>query len=460
MFDKINKAITDYNMLNNIDNVIVALSGGADSMSLLHFLSKHAEYYGINVYAAHLNHMLRGAESERDYNFVNDYCDVSGIKLFSRNSDISALAAKRGIGLEECGRQERYAFFEELCEQMANTVVATAHTSSDNAETVLLNITRGCGTDGLCGIPPVRGKIIRPLIKCSRTDVEKYCKENSISFVTDSTNLQDDYNRNKIRLKVIPVLKQINPSVEEAVNRLSDIASMNAAYISKAAADEYIRCENSVGLSVDKLRQCSKEIIGDVIKYAVDKNFNIAAEKKHIGLIEKIISDGHGAVELKKNMTVRIKKGSMIFEIIKDNSLEECSPFIETALKLDNSFLYNGKIFYFSPKFDFTEKNKNKINKKLLNQCLSCDIISCDTVIRHRKSGDTFRPLGRGCTKTVKKLFNEMNVPVNQRDKLLVAAKGSIVYWIENIGVSEDALCCDKNNGYFCIEVKDDVSGY
>ena len=460
MFDKIDRAITYYNMLSGADNVIVALSGGADSMSLLHFLSKKADYYGITVYAAHLNHMLRGAESERDYNFVKDYCNINNIQLFYRSADISKLSAERGIGLEECGRLERYAFFEELCKQMTNTVAATAHTSSDNAETVLLNITRGCGTDGICGIPPVRGKIIRPLIKCSRTDIEKYCKDNGIVFVTDSTNLQDDYNRNKIRLKVIPILKQINPSFDESVNRLSEIAGMNASYIRKAAEDEYIRCQDSVGLSVLKLRQCRKDIFGDVIKYAVDKNFKISAEKKHIYLIEKIIGDGHGALELRKNMTVRIKKDSLIFEITKDDHSDECTKFVERILKLDNNFIYNGKNFYFSPKFDFTAENNNKINKKLLNQCLSCDIISCNTVIRHRKSGDIFRPPGRGCTKTVKKLFNEMNVPVDKRDKLLVVAKGSVVYWIETIGVSQDALRSENNSGYFCIEVKENVSGY
>ena len=284
MFDKVAKTVSQYGMFEGKDKVIVALSGGADSMSLLHCLVKNAEYFGVTVLAAHLNHRLRGEESERDFKFVTEQCNALNVRLFTKCEDISALAKDRKIGLEECGREERYRFFAELAKDN-HTVIATAHTASDNAETVLMNITRGSGLEGLCGIPPIRGNIVRPLINCSRSDIEKYCTDNNIGWVLDSSNLSLEYNRNKIRNSVLPVLKQINPSVESSINRLSDTVNKNLAYIHTVVVDEYNRCKKDTGLSITELEKCNNNIVSNVIKYAVDKNFGIAAEKKHIEII-------------------------------------------------------------------------------------------------------------------------------------------------------------------------------
>lgn len=455
MFDKVAKTVSDYKMFDGKDKVIVALSGGADSMSLLHCLAKNAELFGITVSAAHLNHMLRGEESERDFSFVIEQCKSLNVEIFTKYADIAKIAGERKIGLEECGREERYRFFAELAKDN-HTVIATAHTASDNAETVLMNITRGSGMEGLCGIPPVRGNVVRPLINCSRADIERYCKDNNISWVLDSSNLSLEYNRNKIRNSVLPVLKQINPSVENAINRLSDIANKNIAYIGQAAMGEYNRCINDDGLNIGELKKCDNNILSDVIKYAIDKNFDITAEKKHIEIIENIIKSGHGAVEIRKNLTVKAVGDNLVFEKLCDRVSNNKLYFKETVLKLDNKFQFNNKIYVFSPKKIFSSENNNKINKKLLNTSLSCDIISCDTIIRHRKSGDVFKPVERNCTKTVKKLFTEMKVPVSVRDELLVIAKGNNVYWIETIGASQDAAVKDEDSEYFTVTVDAD----
>ena len=453
MFDKVAKTVSEYKMFDGRDKVIVALSGGADSMSLMHCLVKNAEYFGITVSAAHLNHMLRGEESERDFNFVIEQCKSLNVEIFTKREDIAKIAAERKIGLEECGREERYRFFAELVKD-SHTVIATAHTASDNAETVLMNITRGSGMEGLCGIPPIRGNIVRPLINCSRAEIEKYCKENNIGWVLDSSNLSLEYNRNKIRNSVLPVLKQINPSVENAINRLSGIVGENLEYIGKVVRDEYNRCKNDVGLSISELKKCDNNITANVIKYAIDKKFNITAEKKHIEIIENIVASGRGAVELRKGMTVKAVGDSLVFEKLCQRISNNDLYFEERTLKLDNKIRYNNKIYVFSPKKFFSSENNNKINKKLLNTNLNCDIISCDTIIRHRKSGDVFKPAGRNCTKTVKKLFTEMKIPVALRDELLVIANGNNVYWIETIGVSQEAVVKEKNSEYFTVTVE------
>lgn len=453
MFKEIENAVSEYNMFGGKKRVIAALSGGADSMCLLHFLVTNARSFGITVCAAHLNHCLRGEESERDFEFVVAECRKLGVELFTKRSDIAGLAKTRKIGLEECGREERYRFFEELIHD-DETVVATAHTASDNAETVLMNITRGCGIEGLTGIPPVRGNIVRPLIRCSRKHIEEYCEMNGVSFVTDSSNFSEEYNRNKIRLSVLPNLKRINPSVESSINRLSVIASKNLEYIRKKTNEEYESCKCSEGLSISKLKNCDSNILAEVIKLAIDKYFNISAEKKHIDIIGRIINDGHGAIELRKNKTVRAVGDSLVFESAVGGMIE-VPRFEDTAFKLGMRIEYNNKAYIFSPKKNISELNNVKINKKLLNQCISCDIISCDTVIRNRKSGDIFKPVGRNCTKTVKKLFNEMKLPQDERDTLLVLANGSNVLWIEGIGASQDALPKSEDTDCFTVEIID-----
>ena len=205
-------------------NVTVALSGGADSMSLLYALLNLREKLGITVNAAHLNHMIRGEEAERDTCFVKEQCEKLGVKLYCEYADIPAIAEREGISLELAARNTRYEFLKRV----SSGLVATAHTASDNLETLLYNLARGSGLDGLCGIPPKRGIFIRPLITCTRDTVENYCSENNIPFVTDSTNLADDYTRNKLRHKVVPVLKEINPAVEMNALRTSSILRQDA----------------------------------------------------------------------------------------------------------------------------------------------------------------------------------------------------------------------------------------
>lgn len=457
MFDLIDSALTSYNMLSGVNKVIVGLSGGADSMCLLHFLASKSEYYGIKVEAAHINHCLRGQESERDCDFVKDQCDKMNIAVHIKRADIAAIAAEKKIGLEQCGREVRYRFFDELASD-ENTVIATAHTASDNAETVLLNITRGCGLDGLAGIPPVRGKIIRPLINAYRSDIENYCNENSVAFVTDSTNLMQDYSRNKIRLSVLPTLSLINSSVEKAVNRVSQTASIEAAFLTSVADKEYHRCITQNGIYIPKLKEVDQRLLPRVVKLAVECQLGCVPEKCHVDLICRCVAQGHGAVMPHGRNRVRVSGEYLVFdkvdeEIVKTNA----SPVIDARLlNLNTAYRFGGKTIIISPlKKGENYHNGCIVNKKLVNQRISCDIISDGAVLRNRQSGDTFKPIGRGCTKTLKKLFTELKIPQEKRSTLLVAAVGSNVCWIEGIGVSQDCLA-GGNSDFFVIEVSYD----
>ena len=199
--------ITEYGMVSPDIRIVVGVSGGADSIALLHYLHTH---FPDSVVAAHVNHCLRGAESERDEQFVYSFCKERRIPLFVCREEVAVLAKEQKQSIEDCGRAVRYDFFHSLLKSDTDRI-ATAHTLSDTAETVLFHLARGSGVKGLAGIPPVRGQIIRPLISITREEVEQYCQHYGLSYVEDSTNASLEYTRNRIRHRVIPAMAEVHP---------------------------------------------------------------------------------------------------------------------------------------------------------------------------------------------------------------------------------------------------------
>lgn len=227
------RAVHDFGMAEGAGCVVAALSGGADSVSLLRALKSSENILGADVRACHLNHGLRGADSDSDEAFCERLCEKLGVPLDVRRLDVNALREKHE-SVEEAARRLRYDFFREVACSVGG-VVATAHTASDNAETVLFNLVRGTGASGLCGIPPVRRSegltVIRPLIYCTRGEVEGYLSELGQDYVTDKSNLNVDYSRNRIRLNVIPELEKINPALSQSVSRMTKSLRADNSYL-------------------------------------------------------------------------------------------------------------------------------------------------------------------------------------------------------------------------------------
>jgi len=190
--------------------VLCAVSGGRDSMALLHLLSTMAGDAGFMIAAAHFNHQLRPT-ADRDEDFVRDWCRGHGIPLTCGRGDVRAFARREGLGIEDAARTLRYAFLEDAAQDMGADRIATAHHREDNTETVLLHLLRGTGLQGLGGIPPVRGKIVRPLLEVSRTDIDAYVERNALPYVEDESNRDAAYTRNRLRLEVLPLLEEIAP---------------------------------------------------------------------------------------------------------------------------------------------------------------------------------------------------------------------------------------------------------
>jgi tRNA(Ile)-lysidine synthase len=225
----------EYGMLPPGELVLCAVSGGADSMALLHILKTLSGELGFTLRAAHFNHHLRRAESDRDEAFVRERCQDWGVPLTCGGGDVARAARQSGRGIEETARALRYAFLEETADALGATRIATAHSADDNAETLLLHLVRGSGLAGLTGIPPRRGRIVRPLLTTTRREIETYCAQEKIPYVQDSTNADETYTRNFLRLRVLPLLKEINPRAVEHLSAAAGLLRADNDYLNAQA---------------------------------------------------------------------------------------------------------------------------------------------------------------------------------------------------------------------------------
>ena len=417
--------IKRYNMLENCDRIVVGLSGGADSVCLLSVLNSLKAEYGFSLVAAHINHGIRGAEAQRDEESCKRLCESLGVPLEILHADIPTLSKQQGIGEEECGRIVRYDFFRSLAGERGK--IATAHNLNDNAETLLLNLVRGAGSKGACGIPPVRDNIIRPLIETDRKSIEKYCEENKLQYVTDSTNLECEYSRNKIRIKVLPTLCEIN---QNAVGALSGFASRmreQEAFLESVVNEKYALCvKNSV------LYEAEFSALDIFLKKRIAGRFlselsHGEIEAKHIDDFLRFVGSGKALVTASATEIVSrdgkiFKKPEQAEQFSVDFSLDDKKvnlPFCEISIE----------------KYD--TKDLQNLNKDILDNLIDCDKISNTLILRSRKDGDKFTFSKRRVTKTVKKLFNEDKIPPEVRNRMVILDSDGEVVWLRGYGTNK-----------------------
>lgn len=446
-------AINKYNMIKENDTIVVGVSGGADSMALLHFLLNESDNLKIKVIVTHINHCLRGEESDRDEKFVSDYCRDNGVIFYSCRSNIKSEASEYGISVEECGRKVRYNYFNNIAEKY-HAKIATAHTLSDSIETTMFNMIRGTGIKGLSGIAPVRGKIIRPLIFVTRSQIEDYCVKNKIKYVTDSSNLCYDYTRNKIRLDIVPKMREINTAFEKSFLRLKEQAEDDCSYLNNIAKTELDKSMINGMYDINVISKLEKPIKSRLIIQAVYNKFNIYLQNSHIDLICEIIDNGHGTVTIPGKIYVKVENGFL--RIYKD------APEIKNWKNKFNE----GKILTDSGRkfiIEIITKNEylslKKTDKNLIYKCLDYDKITENTIIRNRKPGDKFTQKNRKVRKSLKKLFNEKKVPIEKRNELAIIDDGDEILWIEDIGPSEKAAVSENTKKVVLIVIGECLYG-
>ena len=298
------RAISDYDMLHNGDSVVVAFSGGADSVSLLHALKQLEATLDITVSACHINHHLRGEESDSDMRYCRQLCAQLDIPIAVYDVDVTGSQQKHE-STEECARKLRYQCFEK---ESAGRLLATAHNSNDSTETVLLNLMRGTGLKGLCGIPPIRGNIIRPLIYCTREEIERYCAENSLEYVTDKTNLSTDYTRNKVRHILLPEMLKINSSLYDTVSRMERSLREDSDYLEGLTVSALTSCRCDGGYKAKELAQLPSPIMSRAIK-PILMDGGIEPSTLRINTAKDILISGRGKFNPCKGKFFVVRKG-------------------------------------------------------------------------------------------------------------------------------------------------------
>ncbi|MCL2077604.1 MAG: tRNA lysidine(34) synthetase TilS [Oscillospiraceae bacterium] len=325
----VQSTITKYNMIRRGDKVIIGLSGGADSVCLLYVMLELKEELGITLEACHINHLLRGEQSDDDEKFVIELCKKLQIPLKVHRADVKSLQ-KKHQSLEECARETRYSFFFDIG---TNVLIATAHNADDNTETVLLNLIRGTALKGLCGIPPIRENIIRPLIETQRAEISAYIKEKNIDFVVDESNFSDKFTRNYLRNNVMPLLQKINPSLKAGITRMGETLRRDDEYLHDIAVSALkdAAVPDTNAYRADALLNLHPAILNRIISLILSQN-NISPSNLRInGIVsmltpsEKSAPSGKSAPSEKPAANGKINLAKNKFAIVKDNLL-----YIET----------------------------------------------------------------------------------------------------------------------------------
>ena len=316
MKQKVIETIRKYNLIEDGDKIVLGVSGGPDSISMLNILKeiKDEQIIKFEIYVAHINHMIR-EEAIDDEKYVEDYCNKNNIKCYIKRIDVVKIANDKKIGTEEAGRKARYEFFEEILKKTNSNKIAIAHNINDKIETIIMHLLRGSGLSGLKGIEPIRdNKFIRPLIECERSEIEQYCEKFELNPRIDKTNFENEYTRNKIRNIVIPYIKQeFNPNIVQTLSRLSDVAIEEIEYISKQTQKIYQQIliekeDRQIILNLKKFNEQEKIIKSQLILLTTKQLMGSTQgiEKIHIEDIIKLCSNNVGNKYLTPNKNIKI----------------------------------------------------------------------------------------------------------------------------------------------------------
>lgn len=424
-------------LLSPDDVVLVAFSGGADSTALLHALCAYRDEGGIAaVKAAHIHHGLRGAEADADERSVEAFCRSLGVELFCHHADVAALAAEQKCGVEETGRAVRYAFLEQTAESL-DAKIATAHTLNDQAETVLLYMARGCGLHGLAGMPVKRGRIVRPLLSCTREMVEDYCAAHNLPYVTDSTNASDCYARNRVRADALPALMSVCEGALANIDRLTESCREDDAYL-MALADAFI-----VEHGAHPTRTAMETLPIPVQKrvwrqLAADADLAALSHNRLQALVDSVKTGC--AVSLADGVEAAWQGKPQRLYWVTDAPLAVVEPM---PLAEGQSVDFMGRRYRLDVLSMDDYKKYQKIHKKVLYYAFDYDRICDSLTMRPREIGDYIHPAGRNIGKTVKKWMIEMGVPAHQRSCVPIVCDGAGIVLVAGIGCDERVRISD-----------------
>ncbi len=435
---KVQQTVARYAMLEGAKSVCTGVSGGMDSMCLLDLLVQLQPQYGYRLQVVHVNHLLRGENADRDERFVQQRCKAYGVPCTVVRADVAALSREKGIGLEEAGRQVRYdAFRAAGCDR-----IAVAHTLTDRIETALFHLARGTSPKGAAGIPPVRGNVIRPLIDCTRQEIEAYIKVHGLPFVFDESNDTDAYTRNLLRHHVLPVFGQINPSFEQSWARFFETAAKQQDFLAAEAKNAIAQAKTETGYVLSALQKLHPALLDQCVMLLLEKAMQKMPEETHVALCRGAVLAGRGRVTVGDNLFFTVQSGVVSLET------PAVLPKPYCVTQIDGVFhTPHGDYYLCPPQPDDPVPPQRQLDGDKLRGVLT---------LRTRQPGDRFHYPDRQGTKPLKKLFNELNLtPQMRATRAILCADGEIAF-LEGVGAALPFAATNSTTHRLVLQKKED----
>jgi tRNA(Ile)-lysidine synthase len=447
MIEKFLQTIEEHNLIQVNEKIVVGVSGGPASSSVLHLLFKIKEKYNIQIYGVHLNHKYRGKAADEDAQYVSEFCKKLEIPSYIYSENVEEYSKNKGISFEEGGRELRYKYFYEVLKKVGGNKIAVAQNLDDQAETMLMRFMRGSGIEGLCAMDYKRDEIIRPILNIRRKEIEKYCQINELNPRIDKTNLESIYTRNRIRLELIPYISEhFNKNIKETLFRTSELIKEDKKFLNECVKESYNRViKEEVGkVIIDRLEfnKCHKaiqsRIIRECILYICNDLKNI--EKKHVEDLIKFIERARSgsSIDLPKNLISLVKYEKIVVKKRENSKNKDFLYTMEIGKKVYIEEL-NGYIYGEIVNMD--EYNSSDNGK--YNMYFDFDEIK-ELFIRNRRNGDKFKPLGLKGTKKLKDYFIDEKIPKDERSEIPILVSGDEILWV--IGYRRSNLHKIKRN--------------
>lgn len=468
---KVENTVTTHGMLKQDDSVLIGVSGGPDSVALLHVLRLLTPRFSLTVGVAHLNHCLRGHASDKDAEFVKSIAERLNLPCYIHKEDVRTYQIENRLSPEEAGRRIRYAFLNTVARTNRFNRIALGHHADDNAELVLMNLLRGSGPTGLSGIPPVRdGKIIRPLIKIRRSEIIHFLNQNRLRYISDSSNQEMRYLRNSVRHRLIPMLqKGYNPKIPETLNRLSSIMRSEEAWIEDVIhplfESSVSTAQNDhINFSVSVLRRFHAAAQRRIIRKGISK---IKGDLRRIAFahIDDVIrllnkEPAHGSLDLPGGIRIRrirdelyISKEKRALRRLDTKNDHFQPPVFEYEITAPESVF----IKEIHARIDFTEMNIQDIpDVRCAGQYtvfFDKDTVNFPMILRNFRQGDRFRPLGLGGTQKLKKFFIDRKIPRDERVKCPILLSRGKIIWVAGHRIDESVRLTSSTRTVLKVEL-------
>ncbi|MCG2813112.1 MAG: tRNA lysidine(34) synthetase TilS [Thermodesulfovibrionales bacterium] len=453
LLGQVNTAIKKHSMLFEKDRVLIGLSGGPDSVCLLHALNNLKDEYKLSLHAIYIDHGLRPDEIPAEIEFCKKLCETLGVPFLTKSVDVKSYAKEYCLNKQEAARELRYKIFEDVALEIGSSRIALAHNADDQAETFFMRILRGAGQKGLSGIPPVRGKIIRPLIEIERKDIEEFLDSISQSFIVDSSNLKKDYFRNWLRLAVMPEFKRQNPELIRTISRTSEIIREEDNYLELIVTKTLMRLipkktDRTIELFLVPLETMDRVILRRVLRRAIDAVKGLRGIGfVHIEDIIELVKRGNSGDRIYLPKGIRVIKGysTLILTSEQPSKLGAYSLNVPEELALKESGILIKSSFADSAEIPCDGKSKVIID---------AERIKLPLVVRARKSGDLFYPFGFGKRKKLQDFFVDEKIPRDERDSIPIVLSGNDVVWIAGYRADERFKVMSETKKIVLIEIK------